>query len=173
MDNSKLSENPKPKKQMSPEQLEKLKVAREKALSVRQANAKNKALEKELANAEKEQHLNTVKEKLAKVKTPKQEPPKIEIQPDSEPEDEPEVIVKRTKKPAKKKKIVIVEDSDTDEEQQQVIFVKRKKEPVTERVPEPAPVQTQVFKQAPPPPQRPDINQMRYDAMFNPPRRNF
>ncbi len=161
----------KPKKTLSPEQLEKLKVAREKALSVRQTNAKNKALEKELATAEKEQHLNTVKEKLAKVKAPKQEAPKIEIQPDSEPESEPEVIV-RKKKSTKKKKIVIVEDSDTDEEQQQVIFVKRKKEPATAAL-LPEPVPTQVFKPPPQQPQRPDAHQIRYDAMFNPPGRHY
>ena len=102
------------KKTLSPEQLEKLKVAREKALSVRQNNAKNKALEKELATAEKEQHLNNVKEKLAKVKAPKQEPPKIEIV-ESEPESEPEIVRVKSKKKTKKK-IVIVEDSDTDED---------------------------------------------------------
>ena len=157
------------KRTLSPEQLERLKVAREKALAVRQTNAKNKALEKELATAEKEQHLTEVKEKLAKVKAPKQEAPKIEVV-ESE-EDEPQIVVKRTKKPAKKKKIVIVEDSESDEEQQQVIFVKRKKE--TERVPvvESIAERQQVFKPAPPPPQHPDANQMRYDAMFNPPRR--
>jgi hypothetical protein len=166
-----MSETQKPKKTLSPEQLEKLKVAREKALTVRQTNAKNKALEKELATAEKEQHLTQVKEKLAKVKAPKQEPPKIEVQPDSEPEDEPEIIVKRKSKP-KKKKIIVVEDSDTDEEQQQVIFVKRKKDNPLQPIQRPAEqVPQQVFKQAPPQPQAPDINEMRYNAMFNPPRR--
>jgi hypothetical protein len=166
-----MSETQKPKKTLSPEQLERLKVAREKALAVRQANAKNKALEKELATAEKEQHLNTVKEKLAKVKAPKQEPPKIEIEPDSEPDSEPEVVrVKSKKKP--KKKIVIVEDSDTDDDQQQVIFVKRKKDNPLQPIQRPAePVPQQVFKAPPPQPQQPDINQMRYDAMFNAPRR--
>jgi hypothetical protein len=167
-----MSETQKPKKTLSADQLEKLKVAREKALTVRQTNAKNKALEKELATAEKEQHLNTVKEKLAKVKAPKQEPPKIEVV-ESEPESEPEIVVKRTKKPSKKKKIVIVEDSDTDEDQQQVIFVRRKKDNPLQPIqrPAPEPVPQQVFKQAPPEPQHPDINQMRYDAMFNAPRR--
>ena len=101
------------KKTLSPEQLERLKVAREKALAVRQTNAKNKALEKELATAEKEQHLNTVKERLAKVKSVA---PKIEVQPDSEPESEPEIVRVKPKKPIKKKKIVIVEDSESEEE---------------------------------------------------------
>jgi NADH dehydrogenase/NADH:ubiquinone oxidoreductase subunit G len=178
-----MSETQKPKKTLSADQLEKLKVAREKALTVRQTNAKNKALEKELATAEKEQHLNTVKEKLAKVKATgnadggatlrsKQEAPKIEVV-ESEPESEPEIVVKRTKKPSKKKKIVIVEDSDTDEDQQQVIFVRRKKDNPLQPIqrPAPEPVPQQVFKQAPSEPQHPDINQMRYDAMFNAPRR--
>jgi hypothetical protein len=166
-----MSETQKPKKTLSAEQLEKLKVAREKALTVRQTNAKNKALEKELATAEKEQHLNTVKEKLAKVKAPKQEAPKIEVV-ESEPESEPEVVVRRKSKP-KKKKIIVVEDSDTDEEQQQVIFVKRKKDNPLQSIQRPAPetVPQQVFKQPPPQPQQPDINEIRYNAMFNPPRR--
>jgi len=144
---NKAEPSEKPKKTLSSEQLEKLKVAREKALSVRQENAKNKALEKELATAEKEQHLNTVKEKLAKVKAPKQEAPKIEVQADSEPESEPEVIVKK-KKP-KKKKIVIVEDSESDEEQQQVIFVKRKKDNPLKAIQEPVQVPQQVFAKPP------------------------
>jgi len=155
------------KKTLSPEQLEKLKVAREKALSVRQANAKNKALEKELATAEKEQHLTEVKEKLAKVKIAKQEPPKIEIV-ESEPESEPEVIVR--KKRNKKKKIIVVEDSDTDEEQQQVIFVKKKKDNPLQPIQRPAEqVPAQVFK-APPKVQE-DPYDKHYNALFNPPRR--
>lgn len=164
-----MSEAPKQKRQLSPEQLEKLKVAREKALAVRQNNAKNKALEKELANAEKEQHLNTVKEKLAKVKgtaQPKQEAPKIEIV-ESDPEEEPEVIVKKKPKQPKKKKIVIVEDSESDEEQQQVIFVKRKKEPVVsqpvEAPPQPKPI--------PIPQQQEDPYARHYNAIFGNPRR--
>jgi len=113
------------KKTLSPEQLEKLKVAREKALSVRQTNAKNKALEKELATAEKEQHLTEVKEKLAKVKAPKQEAPVIVIESEQD-EPEPEQVVVKKKKKVKKK-IIVVEDSETDEEQQQVIYVKKVK----------------------------------------------
>jgi len=163
-----LQMSEKPKKTLSPEQLEKLKVARERALAVRQENAKNKALEKELATAEKEQHLNTVKEKLAKVKAP----PKIEVV-ESEPESEPEVVVRKAKSKPKKKKIIVVEDSESDEEQQQVIFVKRKKDPVA--LP-PAPqeqVPHQVFKQQAPPKPSPvdDPYQRHYNAMFNAPRR--
>jgi hypothetical protein len=150
----------KPKKVLSPEQLEKLKVARERALEVRQTNAKNKALEKELATAEKEQHLNTVKEKLAKVKAPV----KVEIEPDSEPETEPEPVIVKSKK-KKPKKIVIVEDSESDDEQQQVIFVKRKKEPAAQPVPVPAaPPKAPNF-------QDDDPYQRHYNAIFGNPKR--
>jgi len=180
----------KAKKTLSPEQLEKLKVAREKALGVRQSNAKNKALEKELVIAEKEQHINNVKEKLVKIKAGtsagKQEAPKIEIV-ESEPEDNTEVIIKKTKTKPKKKKIVIVEDSESDEEQQQIIYVKKKKDtqnkdqnkdindvkikeeqPATETVA--SLVSNQVFAKhcAVPPPQQPqdDKFQRHYNAIF-------
>ena len=178
----------KPKKILSNLQLEKLKIAREKALTVRQTNAKNKSLEKELLFAEKEKHILEVKEKLAKVRNPasavigerlgenianKKKEQKVIIEPDSEPESEPEIIVKKKKKI--KKKIVIVEDSDTDEEQQQVIFVKRKKDNPLKAIQQPTPetVPHQVFKQPPPPPQQEDPYQNQYNSLFNPPRRNF
>jgi hypothetical protein len=152
---------------LSPDRLEKLKIAREKALNVRQSNAKNKALEKELATAEKEQHYLEIKEKLAKVKNPasavmgerlgpqgnkpqvksaKKPPPEICIESDREGIDsdteEPEVIVKKIKKKPKKK-IIIVEETDSDEEQQQVEYVRVKKAatvPQKPPVPEPVPV---------------------------------
>jgi hypothetical protein len=181
-----MTEPTKPKKTLSPEQLQKLSVAREKALAVRQNNAKNKALEKELVVAEKEKHFLEVKEKLAKVKDPasavmgerlgeklkpKKEPPKVVIEPDSDPESEPEVII-RKKKSKGKKKIVIVEDSDTDDEQQQVIFVKRKKDNPLKPIQQPEPVPQQVFKQQPPiAQQNDDPYQRHYESMFNPPRR--
>jgi hypothetical protein len=170
---------------LSPEQLEKLKVAREKALGVRQSNAKNKALEKELAKAEKEQHINTVKEKLVKIKAGtsagKQEAPKIEIVESEHDEDDTEVIIKKTKTKPKKKKIVIVEDSDSDEEQQQIIYVKKKKDTqnkdvndvkIKEEQPAPETVATlisnQVFAKPPPQqqPQNDDKFQRHYNAIF-------
>ena len=111
----------KPKRVLSPEALEKLKIAREKALLIRQENAKNKSLEKELIKEEKEQHLTEVKEKLAIVKAKK---PIIVVE--EEEKEEEEVIIKK-KKP--KKKVIIVEDSDSDEDHQhQVIYVKKKKD---------------------------------------------
>ena len=177
-----MTEPTKPKKTLSPEQLQKLSVAREKALAVRQNNAKNKALEKELVVAEKEKHFLEVKEKLAKVKDPasavmgerlqpkkEKEPTKVVIEPDSDPESEPEVII-RKKKSKGKKKIVIVEDSDTDDEQQQVIFVKRKKDNPLKPIPQPEQVPHQVFKQNIAQ-QNDDPYQRHYDSMFNPPRR--
>jgi hypothetical protein len=146
------------KKTLSTEQLEKLKVAREKALSVRQTNAKNKALERELVVAEKEQHLNIVKEKLAKVKAPKGNAEPI-IVVEEEPESEPEVVIKKKVK-IKKKKIIVVEDSDTDEEQQQVIYVKKVKNKESIPVPIPVPLIEQ-------PTLPKNLYQKEYNSIFN------
>jgi len=161
----------KPKKILTPEQLEKLKVAREKALAVRQDNAKDKALVKELAQAEKTQHITEVKAKLSKIK----EVPKV-VQVESEPEDEPEPEpVVKVKKVKKKKKIMIVEDSDSDDEQQQIIYVKKMKQvpktelPVPVVVPETKPVSVPV----PEPTQDDDPYQNHYNSLFNQRRRAF
>jgi len=138
------------KRQFSPEHLEKLKIAREKALAVRQKKASEKKLEKELATKEHEQKMETIKEKLGEISKPKKKSePKPAPEPESEPESEPEVIIKKkTKKKAKK--IVIVEDSDTDEEQQQVIFVKRTKDRNVVSAPIPIPQAPQLVQQEPP-----------------------
>lgn len=147
------------KKTLSPEQLEKLKIAREKALVVRQANAKNKALERELVVAEKEKHLSNVKMKLAKAKAP------VIESSDADTESEgPERVIKVKKKP---KKVVIVEDSESDDEHQQVIFVKRKKD-----TPAPASIPPKEAEKPPPTPAV-DPYQRHYDAIFGGPRRNY
>ena len=57
------------KRQFSPEHLEKLKIAREKALAVRQKKASEKKLEKELATKEHEQKMETIKENGTVVNT--------------------------------------------------------------------------------------------------------
>jgi len=169
----------KAKKVLSPEQLEKLKVARDRALAVRQQNAGNKAAERELIAVEKEKHYMEVKEKLAKVKDPasavmgeRLKPKVIPVEPVflavspvgpaqavSESESEPEVVVKKVKKKVKKK-IVIVEDSDSDEEQQQVIYVKKKKPaPEAPRVTTTAPTEAE--------PPKPDPYERQYNSIFN------
>lgn len=110
----------KEKRVFTPEHLAKLTISREKALAVRQKKAQEKALIKDLETKEHTLKMDTVKEKLSKIKLVK------EPEPESESESDNEVIVKKKKK-KKSKKIVIVEDTDSDEEQQQIIFVKRTK----------------------------------------------
>ena len=161
----------KPKKVLTPEQLEKLKVAREKALSVRQGNAKDKALEKELAQAEKTQRITEVKAKLNKLAKP--EVPKV-VQVESEPEDEPvaEPVVK-VKKVKKKPKVIIVEDSDTDDEQQQqVIYVKKKKKEVPATPVVPVAVSEPVKEVASAEEQNDDPYQQHYNSIFGGRRRH-
>jgi len=137
-------EQPKEKRVLSPEHLEKLKVSREKALAVRQKRAEEKKLEKQLQVKEHEIKIDNIKERLEDISKPKK---KIEKQPESDTDSEASVVIKKKKK--KPKKIVIVEDTDSDDDQQQVIFVKRKKE---SSAPIPIPV-APVAPVAPPEPQ--------------------
>ncbi len=148
---------PKPKKVMTPEQLEKLKVARERALEVRRKNAEDKKLIKELAVTEKEKVITEVKQKLYKLKEPVPEP-KVEI-------IEPEPAPAPEKKPKKeKKKIVIEQHSSDDENDHEVVYIRKKKEPATSGV-----VPQNVVTQATQPhqlPPRPNPYQRHYENMF-------
>jgi len=121
-----MEKEQKPKRVLSPEQLEKLKVAREKALKVRQANAEQRKKEKDLKKLEKQAKQKEIEEKLMNY----QEAPAPE--PTPEPEEEPEetTVAPPVKKPKKKTKkpIVIVEESDSSEsEDEQVVYIKRAK----------------------------------------------
>ena len=82
-----------PKKGLSPERLEKLKAAREKALAVRQEKAAKlneiKKLEKEAAAKEIEEKLETVRKKVAPPPKPKKPPKKTKEQVLQEVIDEP------------------------------------------------------------------------------------
>ena len=99
----------KPKKVRSPEQLEVLKRAREKALEIRRENAKLHKAEKEIERREKETKLNDRKEKVAKY------------------EQETVATAPRIKK---KKKVVYVEESESSEsEEEEVVSKKKRKEP--------------------------------------------
>lgn len=152
---------PKPekvKKVMTPEQLEKLKIARERALEVRRKNASEKALIKELAVTEKERVITEVKEKLysLKPKAPDQKEPKVEI---IEPDACALVKVKK-----EKKKIVIEQHSSDDENDHEVVYIRRKKEPSSGVIPQNIVTQaTQPIHQLPP---RPSPYQKHYDTMF-------
>ena len=119
---TKLNKNGKPRKQLSPEALERLAKAREKANAMRQQNYAKK-----------------LEEKVEKLKSKKEEQKPI-INEVTEPAEVAEVVEKKVKPKGKKKTKIIVEqsseDSDEFEQNDNVVFVKRvsrkKKETVVE-----------------------------------------
>lgn len=142
---TKLNKNGKPRKVLSPEALEKLKLAREKANAIR-----------------KESYTKKLEDKVEKLKAPKT----LEKEIKEEVEEEVKEIVKAPKPKGKKKTKIIVEqssdDSDEFEPNDNVVFVKRvsrkKKEvPVVPVVPEP---QLQMELPPPEPPIRPPPRQL-------------
>lgn len=132
---TKLNKNGKPRKVLSPEALEKLKLAREKANAIR-----------------KESYTKKLEDKVEKLKAPKTLEKEIK-------EDIQEEIVKAPKPKGKKKTKIIVEqssdDSDEFEPNDNVVFVKRvsrkKKDTIVPVVPEP---QLQMELPPPEPPTR-------------------
>ena len=116
--------NLKTKKTRTPEQLEVLSKAREKALQIRKENAKLRQAEKQIEKDKKSKELMMRKQKVAEYNSPK------EIS-DPEPEPEPPKEIKRIskefqKKKEKKKKIIYVEESSESEEEE-IVYVKKSK----------------------------------------------
>ena len=110
---TKLNKNGKPRKILSPEALEKLKLAREKANAIR-----------------KESYTKKLEDKVEKLKSVKpNEGGQKETTIKEEVEEEVKEIVKTPKPKGKKKTKIIIEqssdDSDEFEDNQNVIFVKR------------------------------------------------
>jgi hypothetical protein len=139
---TKLNKNGKPRKILSPEALEKLKLAREKANAIR-----------------KESYTKKLEDKVEKLKSVKPNEGGQEIQ-----EETPDVEKKVKPKGKKKTKIIIEQssdDSDEFEDNQNVIFVKRasrkKKDIPVPVVPEP---QLQMELPPPEPPTRPPPRQL-------------
>lgn len=151
---TKLNKNGKPRKVLSPEALEKLKLAREKANAIR-----------------KESYTKKLEDKVEKLKAPKTLEKEIKEEVEEEVKKrsdggDADVIVKTPKPKGKKKTKIIVEqssdDSDEFEPNDNVVFVKRvsrkKKEvPVVPVVPEP---QLQMELMPPEPPTRPPPRQL-------------
>ena len=147
---TKLNKNGKPRKVLSPEALEKLKLAREKANAIR-----------------KESYTKKLEDKVEKLKSVKpNEGGQKETTIKEEVEEEVKEIVKTPKPKGKKKTKIIVEqssdDSDEFEPNDNVVFVKRvsrkKKEvPVVPVVSEP---QLQMEQMPPEPPIRPPPRQL-------------
>lgn len=120
------------KKTRTPEQLEALARAREKALEIRKQNAELRKAEKELAKQEKEQNIKERKERVKKLL--KEEPIK-EVEEDT---PDPEPPAPKPKAKPKKKKVIVVEESESESEEEEVVVVKKKKAPkarVAERPP--------------------------------------
>lgn len=167
---TKLNKNGKPRKQLSPEALERLAKAREKANAMRQQNYAKKL-------EEKVEKLKIKNDEVIK-KEVKEEPQEKELK--EEPE-EVEIIKEKPKpKPKGKKKTKIIveqssDDSDEFEPNDNVVFVKRvsrkKKEPVP-IVPEPEPQMELPPPETPKPP-RPELTpqqrilKSQYESMFS------
>ncbi len=159
---TKLNKNGKPRKVLSPEALEKLRLAREKANAIR-----------------KESYTKKLEEKVEKLKS---------VKPNEEEIPEKEVIgetpLKEVKKPKGKKKTKIIveqssEDSDEFEPNDNVVFVKRVSRKKKDITPVPPPVKEpdlQMEIPPPEPPSKPPPRQLtpqeltlknQYNAMFS------
>ena len=167
---TKLNKNGKPKREMTPEALERLAKAREKANAMRQQNYAKKLEEK----------AKNIKEKN-EIAKPEQKPVSAPSVGEELPYEEVEIVKEKPKsKPKGKKKTKIIveqssEDSDEFENNDRVVFVKRvsrkKREPDVE--PQPPPVVRQEPIPEPPKPQRPELTReqrllkSQYEGMFS------
>jgi len=167
------SEKAKPRKQLSPEALERLAKAREKANAMRREGQLKKLEEK----VEKRREA-LIEEKIIK-KELKEEPQEKELK--EEPQEEVEIIKEKKVKPRGKKKTKIIveqssDDSDEFEPNDNVVFVKRvsrkKKEPPPEPVKEPE-LHMELPPPEPPKPPRPELTpqqrilKSQYENMFS------
>jgi len=153
---------------MTPEMLEKLAIARQKAHEVRKQiklDKESKAIEELPERLEQQAK---IKEELNKPKPPKPEvKSKKVVEPEPSDDEEEALPPKVVKK--KKKQVVVMEDSSSDEEQ--IIYVpKRKtKKPVETPVETPVekPVEKPVYKPPPrpPPPPPPPPRQPTYGEL--------
>jgi hypothetical protein len=156
---TKLNKNGKPRKQLSPEALERLAKAREKANAMRQQSYAKKL-------EEKVEKLKSKNDEVLSKKEHKEEPQEKELK---EPEiKEPEIkepeIKEVAKKPRGKKKTKIVveqssDDSDEFESNTNVVFVKRvsRKKKEVPIVPEPQLEMELPPPEPPRPPPRPEL----------------
>jgi hypothetical protein len=168
---TKLNKNGKPRKQLSPEALERLAKAREKANVMRQ-QAYAKKLE------EKVEKIKIKNDEVLPKKELKEEPEEKELK---EEHEEVEIVKEKPKtkpkeKGKKKTKIIVEqssEDSDEFEHNENVVFVKRvsRKKKEVPIVPEPK-VEMEVPPPEPPRPPRPELTpqqrllKSQYEGMF-------
>lgn len=174
---TKLNKNGKPRKQLSPEALERLAKAREKANAMRQQNYAKKLEEK----VEKIKLKNEVNKKgVVGEEHPCEEPLTETTNEVTEPEpaEVKEVVEKKVKpkgKPKKKTKIIVEQSSDDSDEfepNDNVVFVKRvsRKKKEVPIVPEP---KVQMELPPPEPPKPPELTpqqrilKSQYESMFS------
>ena len=174
-----LNKNGKPRKQLTPEALERLAKAREKANAIRkQQQIKkieekaekyneeiNRVLKKELKEEPKEKELKEPEIKEPEIKEPEIKEPEIK-------EEKP-----KSKPKGKKKTKIIVEqssdDSDEFEPNDNVVFVKRVSRKKKEPVKEPQLEMEQPPPEPPKPPMKPQLTPQQmmlrdnYNAMFS------
>ena len=161
---TKLNKNGQPRKQLSPEALERLAKAREKANAMR-----------------REGQLKKLEEKVEKRREALIEEKIIKKELKEEPQEEVEIIKEKKVKPRGKKKTKIIveqssDDSDEFEPNDNVVFVKRvsrkKKEPPPEPVKEPE-LHMELPPPEPPKPPRPELTpqqrilKSQYENMFS------
>jgi len=171
---TKLNKNGKPRKQLSPEALERLAKAREKANAMRQQAYAKKLEEKvEKIKIKNDQTTASLERPLQEEKELKEEFQEKEFQEKELKEEKPKVKAK-----GKKKTKIIVEqssdDSDEFEPNDNVVFVKRisRKKKVPEPVKEPEPQIQLPPPEQPKPPQRPELTpqqkllKSQYEGMF-------
>jgi hypothetical protein len=167
-----LNKNGKPRKQLSPEHLEKLQHARAKANAIRKQNSIKKLEDKiENINKQTEPILGSKPNKEIK-----KEPQEKELE---EEHEEVEIVKEKPKsKPKGKKKTKIIveqssDDSDDFEPNDNVVFVKRvsRKKKEVPIVPEPK-VEMELPPPEPPKPPRPELTpqqrllKSQYEGMF-------
>jgi len=181
---TKLNKNGKPRKQLSPEALERLAKAREKANAMRQQNYAKKLEEKvEKIKIKNDQTTASLERPLQEEKELKEEPQEKELKQTTASlerplQEEVEIIKEKKVKPKGKKKTKIIveqssDDSDDFEPNDNVVFVKRvsrkKKETAVEPVKEP---QMELPPPEPPKPPRPELTpqqrilKSQYEGMF-------
>ena len=121
--------NLKTKKIRTPEQLEVLAKAREKALQIRKENAKLRQAEKQIEKDKKAKELMARKQKVKEYLEPVPDPEPVEPEPPKEIKRIPKVPVQRTvPKKEKKKKIKYVEVEESSEsEEEEIVYVKKSK----------------------------------------------
>jgi len=184
---TKLNKNGKPRKQLSPEALERLAKAREKANAMRQQAYAKKLEEKVEKLKQKPVSAPSTKGGVVGEEFPyeelKEEPLQEELKEEGVVGEELSYEKPKTKPKGKKKTKIIVEqssdDSDEFEPNDNVVFVKRvsrkKKEPVVEPVKEP-PIERQQGMELPPPEMPPKPPQLtpqqrllksQYENMFS------